>query len=336
MPRTEYGNESRRLLTENSPCTGQMPAITVAVVTYNSRGLLPELLASLPAAFSWIETQDGPQQHIPWRLVVADNNSADETVTELRAIAPYAQIVEMGRNAGYAAGINAAVTAGGPHSAVLVLNPDVRLHPGCIPELVRALNQRGVGIAVPRLHDGQDDLILSMRREPSILRTFADAFFGARRAGRLRATGEIVSDPMMYEKEMLTDWAEGSTQLISASCWAACGPWDERYFLYSEETDFDLRARDAGFATRFVPTAYATHLKGDSATSPPLWALLTINRVKLHKRRTGTIRASAFWTAMVLREGSRALLGRSTNRAALRALLSIARLRGTPGPDWVA
>jgi GT2 family glycosyltransferase len=41
--------------------------------------------------------------------------------------------------------------------------------------------------------------------------------------------------------------------LISADCARACGPWDESFFLYSEETDFALRAGDLGFATAFVP-----------------------------------------------------------------------------------
>ena len=99
----------------------------------------------------------------------------------------------MGRNAGYAAGINAAVRAAPPHSAILVLNPDVRLMPGCVAELLDALRP-GTGLAVPRLVDAKSELIESMRREPTVLRAWGDATLGARRAGRYPAFGEVVTD----------------------------------------------------------------------------------------------------------------------------------------------
>ena len=249
----------------------------------------------------------------------------------LRSLAPTATLVEMGRNAGYAAGINAAVQAAAPHSAVLVLNPDVRLMPGCVAALLGAL-QPGVGMAVPRLQDGESRLIESLRRDPTLLRAWADALFGASRVGRYPLLGEVVTDRRVYDHEGDTDWAEGSTLLISAECWRRCAPWDESFFLYSEETDFALRARDAGFAVRYVPSAHAVHLEGGSGASPRLWSLLTVNRVLLFSRRNGRIRTLAYWAALVCRESSRAVLGKATSQAAVKALLNPRRLRGPRAP----
>ena len=123
--------------------------------------------------------------------------------------------------------------------------------------------------------------------------------------------------------------------LISAQCWRACAPWDESFFLYSEETDFALRARDAGYATRFTPQARAVHLGGESRQSSGLWSLLVLNRVRLYRRRRGRLRGVAFWAALLLRELSRAAIGRRPSRAAARALLSPARWRERPGPAMV-
>ncbi|GIF05152.1 glycosyltransferase [Actinoplanes siamensis] len=299
--------------------------ILVAVVSYNSERLLPDLIAGLRSGL------DGQK----WHLTVADNASRDGSVALVRTLAPEATVLEMGRNAGYAAGINAAVAASPAHDAVLVLNPDVRLTPGCVPRLLRALREPGTGIAVPRLVDGSGTLIPTQRREPSVLRTLGDAVLGARRAGRFRLLGEVVTDPSQYEVERFTDWAEGSTQLISADCWARIAPWDESFFLYSEETDFALRARDAGLRTRYVPDAHAVHLEGDSRVSPGLWALLTLNKVRLFRRRHGPARSAAYWAALVLRESSRAALGKRPSRAAARDLLTPSRLRETPGPASV-
>ena len=172
-----------------------------------------------------------------------------------RHLHPLPRSIDLGRNAGYAAGINAAVRSAGARTAILALNPDVRLTPNCVPELLRALRQPGTGIAVPRLLDAHAELIASMRREPRFSALSAKRSWGPQIAGRSATFGETVTDSRQYEAERLTDWAEGSVQLISHECWTSCGPWDESFFLYSEETDFDLRARDHGFATSYVPTA---------------------------------------------------------------------------------
>src|SRR4051794_17719799 len=102
--------------------------VVVVVVTYNSASLLPSFVDSLAAGL-------GP---VSWELIVADNGSADDSVATVRQLVHSATVIELGRNAGYAAGINAAVGAAGSWTAVLALNPDVRLTPKCVPELLRA------------------------------------------------------------------------------------------------------------------------------------------------------------------------------------------------------
>ncbi len=300
------------------------PQIAICVVTYNSADLIADLVASLPAGAAGTD----------WDLVIADNASADATLDEVRRHAPHATIIETGGNLGYAAGVNAAIRAAGPRDAYLILNADVRLARGCVATLFAALGPH-VGIAVPRLHDAKGDLILSMRREPTLLRAWADALVGAERAGRWKGLGEVVADPVPYEEGRATDWAEGSTQLISAECWRRVGPWDESFFLYSEETDFNLRARDAGLGAWYEPSARAQHLEGGSAGSPRQWALLVANRVRLYGKRHGAVKSATFWAATVARETTRAALGKATSRVALRSLLSAPRLQAPRDERWL-
>jgi N-acetylglucosaminyl-diphospho-decaprenol L-rhamnosyltransferase len=300
--------------------------VAVVVITYNSGSVLPGLLESLPRGL----------EGVSWHLTIVDNASSDGTADLARRLAPEARIVQTGRNGGYAAGINAGVAAADPHTAVLVLNPDVRLMAGCGRELLRVLREPGTGIAVPRLVDGHGRLITTMRREPTLLRALGDVVLGARRAGRFGVLGEVVTNEQCYLRPTRTDWAEGSTLLISGECWRRCAPWDESFFLYSEETDFALRARDAGLVTRYTPSATAVHLEGESRTSPGLWALLTMNRLRLFARRHGPVATACYWAALLLREATRSLLGHAIARAAVRALLSPSRWRETPGPASVA
>ncbi len=299
-----------------------MSPVAVIVVTWNSASVLPGFLAALPDGMAGLD----------WRLVVADNDSADDTVEVLRTLAPDATVVQTGRNAGYAAGVNAALNAAGEHGTVLICNPDIRMREGCAKRLVDSLGT-GVGIAVPLLYEeGKDTPHHSLRRESTVARALGEALIGNTRAGRFPRLSELVTDPAAYRRSTRADWATGALMAISGDCLAACGLWDESFFLYSEETEYCLRARDKGYATQLEPTAEAVHLGGDSQVSPRLWTLLTLNRVRLYRQRHGALATAAFRTAVLLRETSRAALGRPAARAAATTLARPGALRRTPGP----
>lgn len=292
------------------------PRIAVVIVTWNSAHVLPGLLTTLDAGLA-----DHRRQ-----VIVADNASADDSVAVAQRLASDCVIVQTGRNAGYAAAINAGLGAAEPYDAALILNPDIRLEPGCVPAMYAQLGTAGTGIVVPRISDGNGRLALSLRREPTLLRALGEAVLG-RRAGRYPRLGETVLDESAYTQRTTVDWATGAIMLISTECMTACGPWDESFFLYSEETEFALRARDHGFATRLAPDAHAVHLEGESKVSPRLWSLLTVNRVKLYRRRHSAAATALYWAALLMRESVRAALGHARARTATVALLRPSTLR---------
>lgn len=299
--------------------------VGVVVVMYDSAALLGDLVRSLPSGLEGV-------RHT---VAFVDNDSKDDSADLAAELLPDATVVRTGRNGGYAAGINAGI-AELPHdvTAVLVLNPDVRLDTGCVGSLLSTLRTPGTGIAVPKLTDRGGNLTLSMRREPLLHRLLLETAVGAQRLGRVWDIGEFVVDPEQYRSAHVTDWAEGSTQLISKECLAAVGPWDESYFMFSEETEFGLRARDKGYATRFAPTAHATHLEG-SRDHPKRAAMLWRNKIVLYRRRHGTALAIPFYLCVLLREATRAAGGRPTSRESLHLLLDPRKMRSTPGPAWL-
>jgi N-acetylglucosaminyl-diphospho-decaprenol L-rhamnosyltransferase len=308
-----------------------MPAIAVLVVTWNSAKVIDGLLASLRPGLEGLD----------WHLVVADNDSADDTAARVERWANEncelrCQVVNTGGNLGYAGGINAALAQSEKFDAALVLNPDIRLHPGAVAamyEFVDSAASAGdgsgprTGIVVPRIVDEEGNLAHSLRREPTLLRALGEATLGAR-AGRFAPLGELVMDESCYQRPAVADWATGAIMLISAACLDACGSWDESFFLYSEETEFALRARDRGFLTRLAPKAAATHIGGESKVSPELWTLLMSNRVKLYRRRHALPASVAYWGAALLREAPRAALGQQRSRSAVKALLNTKVLSG--------
>ncbi|MGB8650524.1 MAG: glycosyltransferase [Mycobacteriales bacterium] len=285
--------------------------MTAVVVTHQSAGVLPGCLQALAAEARRVGELE---------LVVVDNDSCDGTEALVGAAWPGALFLQTGRNAGYAAAINQGVAKRRGQGPVLVLNPDTRLQPGCLENLHRTLARPGVGIAVPQLQDQAGRLLTSLRREPTVLRALGSALLGAR-ADRFPLLSEVVVGDRDYARPCTADWATGAALLISADCLGAVGPWDESFFLYSEETDFCLRARDLGYALRYDPSAVALHLGGASGTDPVLWSILTVNRVRLARRRLGLARGAAFAVAVALNETLRAASGRQTSQAALRSLI---------------
>ncbi|SDN56625.1 glycosyltransferase family 2 protein [Allokutzneria albata] len=284
------------------------PPVLVAVVTYNSAADLPELFRSLPDALTGVPS---------WRVVVADNASGDGSADLARNLLPTAEVVETGGNLGYAAGVNACLSRAKEGEAVFVLNADVRLAPGSVGTLLDAFADPAVGIAVPVVTHPTGEPEPTLRRRPTPARVLGDALLG-RRATAFPALSEQI--PVGNHEE--PDWANGATLLIGPHVWPRVGRWRAELFLYSEEVDYCLRVKDAGWSIRQVPGALAVHRGGEVASSPALWAQLVTNRVVHAARWNGATGARCVWAALVLAQVIRLPLRRGTHLAALRALLA--------------
>ncbi len=257
---------------------------SIVIVTYNSERDVVGLLESLPAAAAGITL----------RTVVVDNGSRDATVDLVRAF-PGVRCVETGANLGYAGGINVGREHAGEYSALLVLNPDVVLEPGALREMVAALEDSRVGIVAPMLLDADGHRCWSLRRNPTLARAIGDGLLGGRMGRRPGWLSELVRDETPYRHRHAVDWAVGAALLISASCDRVVGRWDERFFLYSEETDYGARARAAGFRVEYLPAARVRHRGAGSGQSNALLALNAVNRIRYmekHRRWPRAYRAT--------------------------------------------
>jgi GT2 family glycosyltransferase len=294
----------------------ERPRITAVVVTYNSADLLPDFFGAMRSLEDWFDLE----------IVVSDNASVDGSIDVARELFPEVTIVASDENRGYSAGINAGVRAARPSDAILVLNDDIRLEPEALSRLYAALGDPATGIAVPKLVDGSGQLLKSLRREPSVSRVLGEAVLGGERAGLYSPLGEVIEDEGAYSESSDVTWASGCAWLISRSCWDDTGEWDESFFLYAEDTEYALRARDFGHVMRFVPDAVAVHLVGPSHRDPRLWTMSVWNRYRLYKRRHGPVQSGMFRFGLLLNESLRAAAGRPVHRAAAEAILNPRKL----------
>lgn len=310
----QASGKQRKLLNDGGMATGLEKArkLAVVAVAYNSASVLPGLLDSLHEGLEGIEH---------YEVIVVDNDSRDDSV-EIALNHPIgARVILTGRNGGYSAGINAAVATIDPSTDLLVLNPDIRLQPGSIRSLYAGFSNSSVGVAVPQIRSEDGSVSKSIRREPSIVTAWSEALLGGGLAARL-GLGEMVDNPRLYKGGGSIVWATGAILLISAKARKMIGSWDESFFLYSEEVDYLQRVRAAGLDILYLPSSQVIHIGGDYHSSDFLTALLTLNRIKYHRRHNGALASVLFRSGIVAGEVMRLAIGRG-HRSALRASLGL-------------
>jgi N-acetylglucosaminyl-diphospho-decaprenol L-rhamnosyltransferase len=279
------------------------PQVDIIVVTYNSSLLISDLLDSIPGALGEIIAN----------VVIVDNGSSDDTVEVLRKRGD-CHVVESA-NVGYAGGINRGVKEGSGADSILILNPDARLHAGAVPPLLEALQVPGTGIVAPQVVSEAGKLEFSLRREPTLLRAL-----GLTKT-KLPVLSEYVQEPEEYREPHVVDWALGAALMMSRECFDVAGGWDESFFLYSEETDLSLRARDLGLATRYEPRSVVMHIGGGSGRSSKTHAMQAVNRVRLYRRRHGVAASWCYYWLIIASELSWAARGYSRSAFAAASLL---------------
>jgi GT2 family glycosyltransferase len=292
------------------------PDLSVIVVTHQGRDLALRVLRTAQAATGPIEAE--------W--LVVDSGSSDGTPDAIEREFPDVKVVRE-PNIGFAAGNNVALRAARGRY-VLLLNPDVEIVDGTLAQLVAAMDARpGVGIGSSITHYPDGALQESIRRFPSPLRQLGEALMLTRLPG-LGNLREDESRPGAYEREQSADWLSGSFLLARREVVEQAGGFDERFFLFSEETDWCLRVRAAGWDIRHFPTLRLTHHTGRTER-PDLYAQNSYSKVLFARKHFALPARTVFRAALALRHGLR--------WAGFAALsLRRAELRERAAAEWLA
>lgn len=234
--------------------------LTIVIVSYNVRDDLDRCLASL----------HHPAPALAHQIVVVDNASSDDSVAMVRARYPGVQLLGLPENRGFAAANNAGIRAtADPGSRwVLLLNSDTIVPAGAVERLVeRAEAVPGVGIAGPRLVDGQGRPELSFGRMPGPINELRQKRLGQAYGRGVPAAVERVA--RLTSIEQFPDWVSGACLLVRREDAVAAGLLDERYFMYLEDADFCAAVRALGRRVLFTPASEVTHLRGRSRARAP-------------------------------------------------------------------
>lgn len=228
--------------------------LAIIVVTHEARERVLATLGDLAA----------DPARAAWDVVVVDNASTDGTTKAVQALHAGVRIIRNDVGRGFAAAVNQGISATTAR-AIAIITAGTRVPPGSVPALRSALLARPRSAAsgpLIRNADGtaQQHGLFRPRALTALIVLLGLARLPPFRAEARRYYGTHEPGPA-YDVDQLS----GACVLIAREALDEVGGFDERFFLYCEDTDWCLRAREAGWTIRFVPEVAVTREKSASS-----------------------------------------------------------------------
>lgn len=294
------------------------PTVAVVLVNYNT----PDLVSR------FLDRSRGGMDEV----VIVDNASFVGNLGVLIEENPEARFVRLERNVGYGAGANAGAELC-ESDVIVVANPDVEIPPEGLRHLAAVVSQDRVGLAAPRFVDRAGRLIRSShRREPGLLTTlgeYAGPFAAV--AARLQPSWHpTLNSPQSHLHSHDTVHVLGALMAVRSDAFREVRGFDERFFLYREETDLCVRLRAADWRVVHVAEVEAVH-DGD-ASSGGDWRFVAVRPAALRshyqyiRKRWGLSKAVLAWLVGLTGSAVWVVMGRD-RRMAYESLKGHARVR---------
>lgn len=250
--------------------------LSLVLVTCRSSAVAPAAVASFRREASGLGAAV--------EVVIVDHSDDPGEEAKLRPLGAERLLVRPNR--GYAAGVNAGIAASTGRT-LLVGNPDLVFQPGSVAALIGALDG-GLDIVGPQFVLG------GFRFPPADLQGPGEELRRAL-AGRSQTVWyatfrrELVRWRRVWEAQapVASPTLSGALLAFRRDAFERVGPWDERYFLYFEETDWLLRAAALGLRCAQVPAAQVEHSWGHAADPEATGAQFAASRRRFLAARFG-------------------------------------------------
>jgi GT2 family glycosyltransferase len=250
------------------------PEVSAVVVVYRSADCIGRCLDGLVPLVreGWLE------------VIVVDNASPDDSAARVERDHPEARLVRLPHNLGFAGGVNAGLRVARGRQFVLV-NPDVVVEAGTLTGLADHLHAHPSVAAVgPRVvrPDGAFEVTASYRP------TFANQVTATLGLFLLSRWVPAWKSPMVLSAPagpLEVDVVTGCLVMIPRWAYEAVGPFDEDYFMYVEDVDWCVRARDAGYQVHYLPHLRAVHDRSHGGTNASLTPMDGEGNIELFFRK---------------------------------------------------
>lgn len=252
--------------------------LSILIVSWNVRDLLRRCLMSL---------RQYPAMGYTQQVMVVDNASADGTPEMLKAEFPEVILIANATNRGFTGGNNDGLahlqpTERSAADFVLLLNPDTEVTAGALNALLDyAQTHTDVGLVGPQLCYPDGGVQSSRRRFPTLITGLFESTWLQSWLPRAVLNRFYMRDSGDGET-VDADWVVGAAMLVRQNVIDQVGGLDEQnFFMYSEETDWCRRIKQAGWRVVYHPASVVIHYEGQSSGQVSARRMLLFNTSKV-------------------------------------------------------
>jgi GT2 family glycosyltransferase len=236
----------------SSPVTADSPALDICIVSWRSRELLRQCLATVVG-----------QPEVA-NVVVVDNASGDGTVGMVRHDFPQVELIANEENLGFAAANNQAIRAT-ESPFLLLLNPDTEVQPGALRVILDTFaGDDRIGAVAPQLVLPDGSIQLSCRSFPDPYGIACELLILARLASVDQSTGRYRMRTWDHDTRRDVDQPMASALAFRRAALDEVGLFDEGFPLFFNDVDLCFRLREADWRIVFEPKAKVMHRHGQS------------------------------------------------------------------------
>jgi len=221
--------------------------VAVVILNWNGRKFLEDFLPSVVA------------NSIGAEVIVADNDSSDDSVEFMREHYPDIRLIINAENTGYAQGYNNALAEIDAEYFVL-LNSDIEVGENWVMPIIEEMDKdKNIAAAQPKLRA----FFPEQRHEfeyAGAAGGFIDKYGYPFCRGRI--FDNLETDKGQYDENMEIFWASGAAMFVRADAFREVGGLDGDFFAHMEEIDFCWRLKLEGYKIMSIPKSTVYHVGG--------------------------------------------------------------------------
>jgi len=233
------------------------PTVRIVIVNWNTRLQLWNCLQSII-----VSDKSGFALE---RVVVIDNASTDGSLEGLEDLNLPLQVIRNIENRGFAAACNQGAK-GSNADYLLFLNPDTLFFKDSLLKTITFMEKeenKNIGIIGVQLIDDDGQTSRTCARFPTLSQYMSKIF------------GLNYLFPKVFHSHFMLEWDHensreidhvmGAFFLVRRFLYEELDGFDERFFVYLEDVDFSIRARQSGWRSYYLSTVKAFHRGGGSS-----------------------------------------------------------------------
>ena len=227
-----------------------MKRVAVAILNWNGEELLHRYLPSVVEHSSMAD------------LILVDNHSSDGSLDFVRKTYPQIEIIETGKNLGYAGGYNFALERI-ENEIIVLLNSDIEVTEGWLEPQVKLFDSyENVGACQPKILAVKDPESFEYAGAGG---GYIDLFGYPFCRGRLFENLE--EDLGQFNDCREVFWASGACMMVSRKAFYEALRLDELFFAHMEEIDLCWRMKNKGYRVMYCGESTVFHLGGGTLDS---------------------------------------------------------------------